>query len=126
VPLIDSAGKARKIDGMAKKQVVTITDDIDGREGAQTVSFAFAGRTYEIDLRDKNRAKLEKALEPFISAARKVNGSSPVRRPPARAATASSGPDRDAVRAWAVEHGFEVSHRGRLSTKVVEAYQQAH
>jgi hypothetical protein len=125
VPLIDFAGKARTIDGMAKKQVVTITDDIDGREGAQTVSFAYAGRTYEIDLRDKNRAKLEKALEPFIGAARKVNGSSPVRRPPARA-TASSDPNRAAVRAWAVEHGFEVSHRGRLSTKVVEAYKQAH
>jgi hypothetical protein len=126
VPLIDFAEKARTIGGMAKKQVVTITDDIDGREGAQTVSFAYAGRTYEIDLGEKNRAKLEKALEPFISTARKVNGSSSNRRPPARAATASSGLDRAAVRAWAVEHGFEVSHRGRLSKKVVDAYQQAH
>jgi hypothetical protein len=111
---------------MAKKQIVTITDDIDGREGAETVSFAYAGRTYEIDLGEKNRAKLEKALNPFISAARKVNGSGPSRRSAARAATASSGPDRAAVRAWAVEHGLEVSRRGRLSKKVVEAYQQAH
>ena len=111
---------------MAKKQVVIITDDIDGREGAQTVSFAHAGRTYEIDLCENNRAKLEKALEPFISAARRGNGTSTSRRPPARAAKASSHPDRAAVRAWAVEHGFEVSHRGRLSKKVVEAYQQAH
>lgn len=114
------------IRGMAKKQVVTITDDINGYEGARTVTFAYAGRTYEIDLGDKNRAKLEKALQPFINAARKVNAPRPQRRPATRAATASSGPDRAAVRAWAAEHGFEVSHRGRLPQKVVEAYHQAH
>src|SRR4051794_16140086 len=113
---------------MAKKQLVTITDDIDGREGAQAVSFAYAGRAYEIDLGEKNRAKLEKALEPFISAARKAgsNGNGSSRRSPARAQAASSGPDRAVVRAWAVEHGFEVSGRGRLSKKVMDAYSEAH
>ena len=59
---------------MAKKEVVTITDDIDGRAGAETVTFAYAGRSYEIDLGEKNKAKLEKALEPFIGPARKVGG----------------------------------------------------
>ncbi|WP_222271014.1 Lsr2 family protein [Modestobacter marinus] len=29
---------------MATKQVVSITDDIDGREGAETVTFAYAAR----------------------------------------------------------------------------------
>jgi hypothetical protein len=60
--------------GMGKKEVVTITDDIDGRAGAETVTFAYAGRSYEIDLGEKNKAKLEKALEPFIGAARKAGG----------------------------------------------------
>ena len=55
---------------MGKKEVVTITDDIDGRAGAETVTFAYAGRSYEIDLGEKNKAKLEKALQPFIGAAR--------------------------------------------------------
>ena len=59
---------------MGKKEVVTITDDIDGRAGAETVTFAYAGRSYEIDLGEKNKAKLEKALEPFIGAARKAGG----------------------------------------------------
>jgi hypothetical protein len=40
-----------------------------GRGGAQTVSFAYAGRNDEIDLGKRNKAKLEKRLEPFIAAA---------------------------------------------------------
>ena len=111
---------------MAKKQVVTITDDIDGRQGAETVSFAYAGRSYEIDLGKKNRAKLEKALEPFIGAARRVNGSGSSRRSAARAATASGGRERAAMRAWAREHGMDVPARGRLSNRIVEAYRAAH
>ena len=64
---------------MAKRQVVTITDDIDGRAGAQTVSFAYAGRSYEIDLGERNKAKLEKGLEPFIAAAtRFANAAAPL------------------------------------------------
>jgi hypothetical protein len=39
----------------------------------ETVSFAHAGRAYEIDLGEKNRSKLEKALQPFISAAAAVS-----------------------------------------------------
>jgi len=70
--------------GMGKKEVVTITDDIDDRAGAETVSFAYAGRSYEIDLGKKNQAKLEKALEPFIAAARKVGSQAAPRTHPPR------------------------------------------
>src|ERR1700712_4511715 len=97
--------------GMGKKEIVTITDDIDGRAGAATVTFAYAGRSYEIDLGEKNRAKLEKALEPFMGAARKVGTSqSAVRRPSRRSTTptASPGMDLNAVRNWATEQGLEV------------------
>ena len=90
---------------MAKRQVVTITDDIDGRAGAQTVSFAYAGRSYEIDLGERNRAKLEKGLEPFIAAARRVGGPG---RSATRKGSTTATPDRQAVRAWAAEHGHEV------------------
>jgi hypothetical protein len=122
---VDLGGKARMIGDMAKRQVVTITDDIDGREGAETVTFAYAGRFYEIDLREKNRTKLEKALEPFIGAARRADGGGRSRRNGSRLAAHTSGLDRQAIRAWAAEHGFEVSGRGRISKKVIEEYQQA-
>ncbi len=111
---------------MARKKVVTITDDIDGREGAETVTFTYAGRSYEIDLAEKNRAKLEKALEPFIRAARKANGSGQPRRSGASSASTRSRPNLQAVRAWAADNGFEVSGRGRISKSVLEAYQRAH
>jgi type I restriction enzyme M protein len=55
------------------KQVrVTLTDDIDGIEGAKTVTFALDGETWEIDLRKENRDRLTRELAPFIAAARRV------------------------------------------------------
>ena len=47
---------------MAKKTVVLLTDDLDGSDAEETVSFMLDGRTYEIDLSKKNAAKLRKAL----------------------------------------------------------------
>jgi hypothetical protein len=113
---------------MGKKEVVTITDDIDGRAGAETVSFAYAGRSYEIDLGEKNKAKLEKALEPFIGAARKVGSSqAAARKASGRSATRSpsAGVDLNAVRSWAAEQGMEVAKRGRLAKNVLEAFLKA-
>ena len=59
---------------MATKTSVIITDDLDGSADAQTVSFGFDGTNYEVDLGAKNRAKLEKALQPFVAAARRAHG----------------------------------------------------
>ena len=41
---------ARTISVMSKSVSVIITDDLDGSENAETVSFGFDGVTYEIDL----------------------------------------------------------------------------
>ena len=112
---------------MGKKEVVTIVDDLDGREGAQTVSFAYAGRGYEIDLGPRNKAKLEKALEPFIGAARRVG--SPRRSASGSRSTGRRSPgglDLDAVRAWALEQGLVVAKRGRVAKDVLEAFVKAH
>src|SRR5436305_8670617 len=101
---MDRYSTKRTMFGMSTKEVVTITDDIDGRAGAETVTFAYAGRSYEIDLGEKHRAKLEKALEPFIAAARKASSTRPAARKPSGRATtpaASSGIDLNAVRGCA-------------------------
>ncbi|MEU2203596.1 Lsr2 family protein [Microbacterium oleivorans] len=104
---------------MARKVIESITDDIDGSEGAETVTFSYKGTNYEIDLNDKNAQKLEAALEPYVSAGRKVGRAS--------SSTASRGPkkDLDAIRTWARENGHEVSDRGRIAASVVEAYEAA-
>jgi hypothetical protein len=49
---------------MAKTVSVVVTDDLDGSPGAETVAFGFDGHSYEIDLGKKNRARLQKSLQP--------------------------------------------------------------
>jgi hypothetical protein len=107
---------------MAKNVSVVVTDDLDGSESAETVSFGFGGVAYEIDLAKKNRAKLEKALAPFIEAGRRVPGSR--RHTPSR--PGGSTVDRSAVRAWAKTAGLKVSERGRISADIMRQYEAAH
>jgi hypothetical protein len=49
-----------------------LTDDLDGTEGARTYTFAWGDQRYELDLTDQHRNDMLRALEPYISAARKV------------------------------------------------------
>lgn len=113
---------------MARKVVVELVDDLDGtpiEQGAGgTVSFAFDGVTYEIDLSDASRVKLAEALEPFIAAGRRA-GNSPVTARRRSAARESSGRDLNAVRQWARTNGHQVSDRGRVPAAVLEAYDAA-
>lgn len=108
---------------MARTTHVVITDDMDGSEGAQEVSFAFQGTEYTIDLGEKNLAKLEKALTPFIEAGSKVSARRSTRR---GSGSASGKSDAAAIRAWAKENGHSVPDRGRIPAEVREAYEAAH
>lgn len=105
---------------MAKTVSVVISDDIDGSPNAQTVTFGLDGVTYEIDLSKKNRAKLERDVAPYIEAGRRI-----IRARGRVTATRSTAQrvDRAAVRAWANEHGLQVSERGRISAAVMEQYE---
>jgi nucleoid-associated protein Lsr2 len=108
---------------MSKSVSVIVTDDFDGSENAETVSFGYDGVTYEIDLVEKNRARLEKALAPFIEAGRRAprGGRRRGERRPA-----GSPADRSAVRAWARSAGLKVSERGRISADIMSQYDAAH
>lgn len=107
---------------MAKTTVVTITDDIDGSAGAETVRFGYDGQTFEIDLSSKNREKFLKGLQPFIDSSRRVARTGTSR--PARGRT--SRKDSSAIRAWAAEQGLAVSERGRIPAAVLSKYEAAH
>lgn len=108
---------------MSRNVSVIITDDLDGSENAETVSFGFDGVSYQIDLAKKNRAKLERALAPFIEAGRQAPRGS-ARRGASR--SGSSRADRGQVRAWAKAAGLKVSERGRISTDIMRQYEAAH
>jgi hypothetical protein len=86
----------------------------------ETLRFAFEGTDYEIDLNAKNAVALRKLLAPYLEHARRVG------RAPARAGrTAASRQRSGDIRAWAKEHGLQVSERGRIPASVVEQYHAA-
>ncbi|WP_329050742.1 Lsr2 family protein [Amycolatopsis sp. NBC_01488] len=111
---------------MAQKVLVEILDDIDGSTAAQTVQFGLDGVTYEIDLSDGNASALRDELARYIAAGRRVGGRKV--RVATGQSTTTSTTDRERnqqIRAWANANGYEVSERGRLSSEVIAAYEQA-
>jgi hypothetical protein len=113
---------------MARHTTVVTYDDLDNSEGASTVSFAYRGTSYEIDLGKKNQAAMDKALAKFIAAARKKSGSAaPAPRARRRAGLRVKGPtELSVIRAWAEGNGLQVSGRGRIPGEVQAAYDAAH
>lgn len=108
---------------MSKRVSLIVTDDLDGSENAHTVSFGLDGVSYEIDLSDENRAKLEEALAPFIRAGRGAPRGSR-RRQVGRPGISSVDPA--AMRTWARSAGLKVSERGRIGHEVVREYEAFH
>ena len=110
---------------MATETITRLIDDLDGSDAQRTVTFAWDGRTYEIDLSRKNAAAFEKTLKPYLAAARNAR---PTPRSSARgkpAATSARRRDLQAIRDWAKANGHEVSDRGRVPSAVIEAYRAA-
>lgn len=58
---------------MATQTRILVTDDLDGTEGARTYRCAWGDTGYEIDLSDAHPDDLLRALEPYITAARKTS-----------------------------------------------------
>ena len=112
---------------MATETITRVTDDLDGTESAATITFAITGIQYEIDLSPKNYAKLQKALEPYIEAGRRVGGRTQ-RGTASKASSGASGlskTDLAAVRTWAQANGHKVADRGRIAADVQEAWKAA-
>jgi hypothetical protein len=112
---------------MARKVITVLTDDLDGGKADRTVEFSLDGVAYTIDVSDENAGVLRKALDPYISAGRRIGrGAVDSARTPRRpAASGTSGMDREqnrAIREWAVKNGYKISERGRIPVEVVEAY----
>jgi hypothetical protein len=118
---------------MAQKVLVEIVDDLDGGVATQTVPFALDGISYEIDLSDENAQALRDELARYIGAGLRTGG----RRVKVAAgqSTAGSGGGRASsttaasrehtqqVRAWALDNGYQVSERGRISNEIYAAFE---
>ncbi|MYT73003.1 MULTISPECIES: Lsr2 family protein [unclassified Streptomyces] len=114
---------------MAQRVVVTLFDDIDGSEAAETVAFGLDGKSYEIDLNPANAKQLRKALAPYLQAGRKRNGKAAKADRTDRAAKVfkhtAVNPDPAAVRAWARSNQLDVPPRGRIPKRIYEEFAKA-
>jgi hypothetical protein len=103
-----------------QKTVVTKIDDLTGKEfeKGETISFAFEGKVYEIDLNSFNARNFRRSMEKYTRKGRTVHKTSrkvsPARRPEEVAT----------VRQWAKENGIEVADRGRVPMAVWHAYRK--
>jgi len=104
---------------VSRQIVVILKDDVDGGDGDETVNFALDGVTYEIDLSTQNADALRAAMEPWISAGRRVRSK---RSESAGGTTRSAKRDSTRIRTWAAAHGYEVGERGRIPGDVEKAY----
>ena len=102
-----------------QKIVQTLIDDIDGSDATGTLTFSVSGVDYTIDLNDKNLAKFEKAICPFVQHAERVGG-----RRRSGTVTKLAG-NAKAVRSWAQANGYDVPDRGRIPGQILAAYEAA-
>jgi hypothetical protein len=58
---------------VAHTVIVQLTDDFDGGQAAETISFALNGKSYEIDLNKENAERLREAFAPFVEKARNTS-----------------------------------------------------
>lgn len=109
---------------MAKQVYTVLESDLSGQEAQETVSFGLDGRSYTIDLTDKEAAELRQFL------ARYVDNGELSKRPSKGAKRASSAggdsaeaQERKAARAWLIGEGIlSEGARGRISAANMEAY----
>jgi Lsr2 len=111
-------------------QRVVLTDDLDGSEATQTISFRIDGQEYEIDLSEENVQRFHQALEPYVSNSRQVQrqnlASQRGRGNGRRRSSASGRSDIPQIREWAMGRNMDVSRRGRIRKEIIDAYDEAH
>ena len=110
---------------------VTLVDDLDGGEAAETIEFSLDGKSYEIDLSRSNAKRLRSALRPFTEHARsarraRASGRRTSSNKKGQSRTRQTGAtDPAEIRAWAKAHRVKVAPRGRIAADVVERWQAA-
>lgn len=118
---------------MAQQKIQVLVDDFDGTAASHTVEFKRGGRTFRLDVNDKNKAMVESVLAKVEKAesetAAKVSGLlSPIMEKARGRKVSASTPSGDAalVREWAKEQGLITATRGRIPAEVRAAYEAEH
>ncbi|MDN5666821.1 MAG: Lsr2 family protein [Renibacterium salmoninarum] len=101
---------------MAKEVITRLIDDIDGSDATQTIQYAFQGRSYEIDLNEKNAAAFTKALSPYIEKSQRTDQ-------PKKPSAGAFKERNKRLRTWASKKGIDVPARGKIAFALVEQYE---
>lgn len=116
-------------------RVMRLVDDLDPtREADRTVVFAMDGVVYSIDLAEDNIGPMRKAMEPYMTAGRRVARLEPaVMRAAGGNSSAKAAAKPKAIKAsnaeirnWAAEVEMDCPTRGRIPADVRDAYNRAH
>ncbi|WP_229067790.1 Lsr2 family protein [Actinoplanes sp. DH11] len=110
---------------MAKQIIHKLVDDLDNGDADETVKFALDGIQYEIDLSEKNAAKLREVFEPYLNAGTRVARGGVVVGGRAARGRGGATADREqnkAIREWAKKSGKDISDRGRIPQEIVDEY----
>jgi hypothetical protein len=131
---------------MAKTLIVKITCDQCKAEGVgdevigdESVTFAYDGYSYGLDLCADHAAEFHKTMDALISLAPEreriaaaIRRGRPSSSESSQQATVALGPARkparrdreqlQAIREWANSHGYKVSTRGRIPGEVEQAF----
>ncbi|GAA3138355.1 hypothetical protein GCM10010530_68190 [Kribbella aluminosa] len=106
------------VDTMAKRSVVE--SDLSKRPNAATVTFAVGDEWYEIDLTAKERREFEADLKKYVQAGRRAE---PKKQ---RQVPEMTPEERETIRAWGRDNGFNAQGMGRISKELQAAYDEAH
>lgn len=102
---------------MARREITQYYDDLDKtaltEDELRVVRFSLDGTDYTLDLSEQNAEKFLELLKPYLE----VASTAPTDR-------ASNANPAD-IRAWAAKNGHQVANRGKIPTKVIDAYRVA-
>ncbi|HET7069373.1 MAG TPA: Lsr2 family protein [Nocardioides sp.] len=105
---------------MAQKVNITLEDDLNGGDASETVSFGLDGRSYEIDLNEKNAKAMRDAFAKYVAAGRRAGRTAGAKR------RVQMGTSAREIRDWARSNGHPVPDRGRIPSDVRAAFEAAH
>ncbi|GAA3706312.1 histone-like nucleoid-structuring protein Lsr2 [Gordonia hankookensis] len=126
---------------MAKVERVEFIDDLDGKpidaDDLNRVEFEvkLPGRQpvrYGMDLRTASVARFERDMGKYIAKADKMPRNGRATRPVRSSVDTTPSPapaapeQKRTIREWAIDNGYEISDRGRVPARIVEAYEAAH
>lgn len=99
-----------------------VESDLSGKSNAATFSFGVGDTWYEVDLTDEERKKLEESLKTYVKAGRKATEKKNAKK----VVPETSVEEREQIREWATEQGYEFAPYGRIPKKIMAAYFEAH